>query len=221
MNSTLAPITELRRLPAPASTPQALAWHQGTLWIGSRDERRLYGVNAQTWKVVEETPVAGIPWAAVWARDSLILTSGEGMNDDRYLRRYQPGIGLDEAYRVALPDFTGSYVSFAGESLYVSQWYKHRILQLDSAGNAARTIAIGAEICGHVFVEDQLYVLRGTEQDGEHWQVGRLDLREATPRVEDLAHVPFACRSLAFDGNQFWTNHRAANETVAFSLPPS
>ena len=38
-------------------------------------------------------------------------------------------------------------------------------------------------------------------------------------RVQDVARVPFACRSLAFDGRAFWTNHRAQNETVAFSLP--
>lgn len=219
MTSPLSDIKELCRLPSPTPTPQALAWHAGTLWISSRDARRLYGVDPQTWTVVEEAPTPGIPWAAVWAHDSLCLTSGEGKADDRYLRRYAPGQGFDESYRVALPDFTGSYVSFDGDHLYVSQWYKHRVLQLDPDGKVLRSIEVGAEICGHTFVEGQLYVLRGTEQHGESWQVARLDLREATPRVEDLARVPFACRSLAFDGERFWTNHRSAHETIAFSLP--
>jgi hypothetical protein len=31
--------------------------------------------------------------------------------------------------------------------------------------------------------------------------------------------VPFQCRSLAHDGELFWSNHRRANETVAFSVP--
>jgi hypothetical protein len=39
------------------------------------------------------------------------------------------------------------------------------------------------------------------------------------PKIEDLARVPFACRSLTFDGENFWTNHRAANEIVSFTLP--
>jgi hypothetical protein len=39
------------------------------------------------------------------------------------------------------------------------------------------------------------------------------------PKIEDIARVPFACRSLTFDSENFWTNHRAANEIVSFTLP--
>ena len=220
MPSDLPAIVELRRLPAPAVTPQALAWHRGTLWISSRDARRLYGVNPETWTVVEETATTGIAWGAVAANDALYLVSGEGAEDDRYLRRYAPGRGFDESYRVALPDFTGSYLSFDGQSLYASQWYKQRVLQLDPAsGDILRTIQIGAEICGHTFADGLLYVLRGTEQNGESWQLARLDLREETPQAEDVAQLGFACRSLAFDGTNFWTNHRAENQTVSFKSP--
>lgn len=221
MNSNLADIVELRRLPSPTITPQALAWHEGTLWMSSRDAVRVYGVNAQTWAVVEENPAPGIPWAAVSSPGALYFTTGEGAEDDRYLRRYFPGQGFDESYSVALPELTGSYLSFDGQHFYLSQWYKHRVLRLGPDGSILRTIGIGAEICGHVFVGDWLYVLRGTEQDGERWKLARLDLREETPVVEDLARVPFACRSLTFDGQCFWTNHRAANETVAFAMPNS
>ena len=222
MISPLPAIVELRRLPSPTPTPQALAWHQDTLWISSRDARQLYGVNPETWAVVEEAATPGIPWAAVSAYDALYFTMGEDPDDDRYLRRYEPGRGFDASYRVAVPEFTGSYVSFDGHGFYVSQWYQHRLLQLDPENGAVRrTIQIGAEICGHVFVAGQLYVLRGTEADGESWHLARLDLREATPQVEELAAVPFACRSLVYDGEHFWTNHRAANETVAFALPNS
>ncbi|HEY0792260.1 MAG TPA: hypothetical protein VGD78_14445 [Chthoniobacterales bacterium] len=217
MTSKLAAIVEHRRLPSPAPTPQALAWHAGSLWIGSRDGRRVYGINPQGWTVTEETAAPGIPWAAVSMQDALCFTSGESADDDRYLRRYVPGHGFDESYRVAIPEFTGSYLSFDGQHLYVSQWYKHRLLKLDPRGQVLRTIEIGAEISGHAFVGNHLYVLRGTEQDGENWRLARLDLKEATLRIEELARVPFACRSLTFDGNYFWTNHRAANETVAFS----
>jgi hypothetical protein len=35
-------------------------------------------------------------------------------------------------------------------------------------------------------------------------------------RSEDLARIPFAARALAYDGARFWTNHREANQIVAF-----
>ena len=78
---------------------------------------------------------------------------------------------------------------------------------------------MGAEICGHVFVDGLLYVLRGTEQDGENWPVARLE-----PKEDDAArrrHGAGSVRAarLTFDGLHFWTNHRAANETVCFDLP--
>ena len=86
-----------------------------------------------------------------------------------------------------------------------------------------------------------MYVLRGTENvprpadvkapptpeqfragakvGEERWRIARLDPREDKPAVEDLAMVPFAARSLTFDGEKFWSNHRAANEIASFTLP--
>jgi hypothetical protein len=211
-------ITERRRIASPAATPQALAWHHDVLWMGSRDLRRIYAIDVETWTVVKETEAPGIPWAAVSTGEALRFTIGEGPDDDRYLRSYDPASGFGED-RVTCPEFTGSYLSFDGDHLYLSQWYKHRILKLDASGNILRTIDIGAEICGHVFVDGLIYVLRGTEQPNEDWSIARLNPRPETAEVRDLARVPFACRSLTFDGANFWTNHRAANEIVSFVLP--
>ena len=169
-------------------------------------------------RVLEETEAPGIPWAAVSVGESLFFTRGEGPDDDRYLRRYVPGKGFS-GEREACPDFTGSYLSYDGSHLYLSQWYKHRILKFDAAGKIAREIAIGAEISGHTFVDGLIYVLRGTEQNGGDWRLARLDPREATPAVEELSRVPFQCRSLAFDGERLWTNQREADRIVSFALP--
>jgi hypothetical protein len=214
----LPAINERRRLPSPAITPQALAARNGVLWMGSRDLRRVYQIDVATWTVVQETEAPGIPWAAVSAGDLLRFTIGEGPDDDRYLRTYDPVRGFGED-RIACPELTGSYLSFDGAYLYLSQWYKRRILKLDATGNILRVIDVGAEICGHVFVDGTIYVLRGVETPNEDWRIARLDPREETPEVTDLAAVPFACRSLTFDGTNFWTNHRAANEIVSFALP--
>jgi hypothetical protein len=212
-------ITERERLASPATTPQALAWHEGELWFGSRDLKRVYRMDRKDWKVLDDIEAPGIPWAAVSAGGDLWFTIGEGAEDDRYLRRYVAGKGFAGTERIACPDFTGSYLSHDGEHLYLSQWYKHRILKLDAEGNPTREIAVGAEICGHTFVDGVIYVLRGTEQGEGDWRLARLDPRQATPEVEELARVPFQCRSLAFDGERLWTNHREADRIVCFEIP--
>jgi len=219
MTRELPAIAEGRRLLSPTPTPQALAWHGDALWMGSRDLRRIYGIDMKTWTVFEETAAPGIPWAAVSTGKDFRFTIGEGAEDDRYLQRYVSGTGFSETERIPCPEFTGSYLSYDGEDLYLSQWYKHRILKLDSRGNILREIAIDAEICGHVFVGGLIYVLRGTEQGNEDWRIARLDPYQETPEIEDLARVPFQCRSLAFDGEYFWTNHREANRIVSFAMP--
>jgi hypothetical protein len=216
---TLPDISERQRLSSPAPTPQALTWHKGKLWMGSRDRRRIYGIDVKTWAVFEETEAPGIPWAAVSRGEDLWLTIGEGPEDDRYLRRYLPGKGFSETDRIPCPELTGSYLSYDGEHLHLSQWYKHRILKLDPRGNILREIEIGAEISGHVFVDGLIYVLCGTEQGEGDWRIARLDPREEVPQIEELARVPFQCRSLAFDGESFWTNHREAHEIISFAMP--
>ena len=149
---------------------------------------------------------------------------GRTVKDEKYLRRLK----IPEAFWPLISeswhrDDASLYgrldLSFDGRNLYLSQWYKQRILKLDENGNILQVIEVGAEICGHVFVDGLIYVLRGVEKPNEDWRIARLDPREETPKVEDLAHVPFACRSLTFDGQYFWTNHRAANETVSFERP--
>ena len=117
--------------------------------------------------MLQEKEPPGIPWAAVATNGTLRFTIGEGPNDDRYIRRFVPETGFPEAHKIACPEFTGSYLSYDGENIYLSQWYKHRILKLDAKGNIVRAINVGAEISGHVFVDGMIYVLRGTEQNGE------------------------------------------------------
>ena len=187
--------------------------------MGSRDLRRIYVIDPESWAVLEQIDPPGIPWAAVALDGEIMFTIGEGKDDDRYLRLYGPGKGFADAPRIACPELTGSYLSYDGKNLYLSQWYKHRILRLDANGTILSSMEVGAEVSGHTFVDGAIYVFRGTEQDGENWTIAQLDPRENTPSITDIARVPFACRSLAFDGEHFWANHRAANEIVVFDLP--
>src|SRR5437870_5774665 len=224
----LPTVKERKRFSSPAITPQALAWDGKQLWISSRDLGFLYKVRAglavttisaagiDAMEIVEEVDPPGIVWAAVATNGAIYTTIGKGLNDDRYVYRYGGNGRFEKLF--ACPDLTGSYLSFDGANLYLSQWYEKRILKYDNRGNIIRTIDIGAEICGHTFVDGTIYVLRGVEKPNEDWRIARLDPREETPEVKDLAVVPFAARSLTFDGENFWSNHRAADEIVSFVL---
>jgi hypothetical protein len=46
-----------------------------------------------------------------------------------------------------------------------------------------------------------------------------LNPQEEVPAVEDIAVVPFASRSLTFDGDLFWSNYRAKDAIISFALP--
>jgi hypothetical protein len=223
----LPTVEERKRFPSPTITPQALAWDGEQLWMSSRDLGFLYKIDPPSQgsgvagisalKIGDEKDPPGIVWAAVFTNEGWRLTIGKGLNDDRYVYGYDGNARFEKLF--ACPDLTGSYLSFDGENLYLSQWYEKRILKYDKKGNIVRQIDIVAEICGHTFVDGIIYVLRGVEKPNEDWRIARLDQREEKPDVKDLAVVPFAARSLTFDGENFWSNHRAANETICFSLP--
>jgi hypothetical protein len=221
MKTDLPTIKTEGRMRSPTITPQALAWDGKHLWMSSRDLGTLCKIDIDAWKVVEEIDPPGVVWAAALTNDSWRLTIGKGLNDDRYIYRYAPNEGFTKLF--ACPNFTGSYLSFDGEHYYFSQWYNGLIHKVDDSGKVFRPINVGAEICGHTFVDGMLYVLRGRENKDvpnktEEWRIARLDPREEAPEVHDLATIPFASRSLTHDGEKFWSNHRAANETISFTI---
>ena len=216
---TQAQVIEEGRLSSPAARPQALAWDSQSrkLWMGSRDLRRIYAIDPENGTVFKQQEAPGIPWAAVVVNGEVRFTIGEDPDDDRYIYRYTPEGGFSKMF--ACPEFTGSYLSFDGKNLYISQWYNKRVLKLDDKGNVLREIDVGAEICGHTFAHDSLYVLRGQEQPNEYWRIARVNFQDENPIVEDIAVVPFASRSLTFDGELFWSNYRAKDTIVSFALP--
>ena len=121
---TLPRVIEKHRLASPAATPQALAWDSRNkwLWMGSRDLRRIYAIDPESGTVLKQQEAPGIPWAAVALNGELRFTIGEDADDDRYIYRYTPESGFSQMF--ACPEFTGSYLSFDGKNLHMSQWYK-------------------------------------------------------------------------------------------------
>ena len=211
-------IEETHRLPSPAPKPQSLAFDGTSLWMGSRETRRLYAIDPVSWTVREEAQAPGTPWGMTVVGDELRVLTGEAPDDNRFIRRFVPGHGFKANDRIACPDDTGSQLSFDGDRLYVSQWYNKKILSLDDRGAVGTTIELNRGICGQVIVGGRFYVLTTDDEETETYYVTRVDARNGTPTIEDVARVGFAARALAFDGERFWTNHREADEIVAFKL---
>ena len=212
-------VVELFRLPSPAPKPQSIASDGTTLWIGSRETWRLYAMDRLTWLGRDEGAAPGAPWGMTVVGDELRVIYGEGDDDDRVVGRFIPGRGFQEHDRFRAPDGTGSHLGWDGDVLYVSQWYNQRILGVDAHGAVLSTVHVPHGICGVCVTGGVFYtVTTDDEEHGPYW-LTRVDARGAAPVCHDLAIIPFPARGLAFDGERFWTNHREADEVVAFARP--
>ncbi|MBI2815171.1 MAG: hypothetical protein HYX71_12910 [Opitutae bacterium] len=212
-------VQELQRRASPAPKPQSLAWDGATLWMGSIGTQRLYALNPATWTVGWETAAPGNPWGMASVGTELRVICGETDEDNRVIRRCVPGQGFDPGFRIPCPDLTGAQLGWDGQRLTVSQWYPKKLLTLGAGGKVERVIQVPHGICGQVVVDGCFYlVTTDAEETAEYW-LTRVDPRPATPRIDDLARIPFQARALAFDGKNFWTNHRAQNQIVSFARP--
>jgi hypothetical protein len=214
-------IQELHRYASPAPKPQSLAWDGTTLWMGSRQTKRIYVIDPKAWKVGAEYAAPGTPWGMTAVGKELRVLCGETAEDNRIIRRLVPGTGFDATWRLPCPDDTGSQLSYDGQRLHVSQWYPKKVLRVSDDGNVERVIQAPHGICGQVFVGGALFlVTTDAEETTEYW-LTRVDLKLAgagEPKCEDVARIPFQARALAWDGTKFWTNHREQNEIVAFAV---
>ncbi|MBC5811219.1 MAG: hypothetical protein GIW95_10290 [Candidatus Eremiobacteraeota bacterium] len=211
-------IEELLRLPSPAPFPQSLAFDGECLWMGSRETRRLYCIDARRWTVREEVQAPGTPWGMTVVGDELRVVCGETDEDNRIIRRFVPGHGFKMHDAIPCPDDAGSQLSYDGDRLYLSQWYNKRILSLDEQGHIGTVIDLPHQIAGHVVVDGCFYVLTTEDKEKDYW-LTRVDARNGSPKIEDIARIPFPGRALAYDGEHFWTNHREAHEIVSFARP--
>jgi hypothetical protein len=217
MNQTLASIDELVRIPAPCPSPMGLACDGTDLWIGSFDMNRIYGLKAQQGTVFEEAPAPGRPFGMTVTGDALrvVVADAEG---NRYLRRYIMGKGF-KSEAIPCPDHTGSFLAYDGDRLYLSQRDNKVILELDDAGTVLRTISVPRQITGMVIVGGRFYLMTTESREVDDYRVLCLDARKEQPEAHELASVPFAGRSLGFDGTKFWTNSIDENCIVAFARP--
>ena len=210
-------VKELLRLRAPAPAPQAIAHDGSRLWVASRDTRRIYAIETASWSARDEGAAPGIPWGMTVVGDELRVLLGEDPGDERFIHRFVPGHGFRAEGRFAAPNGSGSHLSYDGDRLYVSQWYAKQIVAVDDAGTPGTAVAVPHEIVGHTIVDGVFYCITCDDEDTIDYWLTRVDARSGTAVSQDMVRVPFHARGLAFDGTNFWTNHREADETVCFA----
>jgi hypothetical protein len=212
-------ITELKRLASPAPQPQSLAWDSATLWMGSRETKQVYAIDPAAWTVRWQIAAPGTPYGITAFGGELRVLCGEAPDDNRFVRRCLPYQGFDDTFVLPCPDDTGSQLGYDGRRLHISQWYPKKVITVDDAGQVERVISAPHGICGQVWVDGVLYLATTDNEETTDYWLTRVDVRSATPKIEDIAHIPFAARALAFDGTHFWTNHREQNQIVCFARP--
>jgi hypothetical protein len=212
----LAPIVELDRLEAISPLPHSIAGDGTTLWIASRETKRIDVVDRNRWVKTGELEPAGMPWGMAFGNGALYMTCGEGPDDNRNIHRYVPGKGFDPLV-IACPDDTGSHLTISDGRVLLAQWYNRRLLVLDESGKVHSEIHAPHGIAGVAEKDGAVYLLGTDEEEHGEYYITRIDLKDLT--AKDVALVPFHARGLAWDGKDWWTNHREAHKTVRFALP--
>lgn len=217
MNDALPPLAETLRIPSPAPAPQALAFDGTMLWMGSWETSRLYAIDPHRGSVYEETQAPGKPVSAVAVGDELRCVTSE-TDDSRFIRRFIPGHGF-KTEAIPCPEDTGSFLSFDGERLWLSQRYNKRILELGTNFQTVRTVDVGEEIIGVTWARGVVLLSAWLGRDRGGCRLAAIDPNAAAPKARFVAAVPFVAVSLALDGETCWTNDFKKNELVRFSLP--
>lgn len=197
--------------------PQGLAWRDGSLWMGSMDTKIVYRIDPTSWTVQWQAQAPGTPFGITSIGSELRVLCGETEEDNRFIRRLIPGHGFDSKFKQPCPEDTGSQLGFDGHQLHVSQWYNLRVLALNKEGGVERTYAAPHGIAGQCIVDGSIYLATTDDEETDDYFLTRIE--QATGKAEDIAQIPFPARALAFDGEAFWTNHRAAHQTVRFAIP--
>lgn len=210
-------IKELRRLPAPGPRNIGVAAGADCIWVGSVEEKSIFAMSPVDWTQIALAEAPGSPIGVTARGNELVAVVGEGEEDDRYLYRFVPGRGFLD--RMPCPDFTGSHVAFDGETLYLSQAFNRKILQLDDKGSIVREIDLPRAPIGMTIVEGHFCLVTTDDPNNDEAFLARVGIDEKASPYEELATIPFRARGLAFDGTRFWTNDRAKQETIAFSQP--
>jgi hypothetical protein len=201
---------------APAGRPQPLAFLGSTLWAGCWETDSLYAIDPTAWQVTAHVAAPGKPYGLAAVGNELRVVVSIGPDDDRYLYRFVPGSGFDDASKTPCPDLTGSHLAADGDRLYLAQLGKRRILALGEGASVLRTIDVESRFCGIGLGSGGFHII-AADEEFDHLQFAKFDVNASAPQIVPVADVDPESRALAFDGANWWTSYREVSEIVSFA----
>lgn len=214
----------LDRYPSPVQGPQGLAWDGQSMWLTSAANGRLYALDPQLREVRHEfvPPHASLGITCIGSDFRLVLAPAieepDLERDHRYVYSFTPGAGFAECF--PCPDFSGSFLAYANGTLYLSQAWDKKLIQLDQAGAPVREAQLERRPVGMTIVDGAFY-LATVDEDWVDGRLQRLGVDAPASSIETLRSFPFKPRSVAYDGERFWTADRNNDAIVSFTLGDS
>lgn len=215
-DTSLPALEAVAHFSAPEPFNQSLAYDGKQLWIGSYETRNVIALD-RTGRRRSHFAAPGKPIGATFVNGRLHFVLADE-DDDRTVRSTdEHGVWAEDGFPA--PGGSGSFLSWDGASLWLSQRHNKRVLKLDPATHAPlESYEIGEQILGHAWIGDWLYLSLWLGKDRGGAVLGRV-LRAAPEDLQLIAAAPFAMISLAYDGDALWCNDTKGNRVVALSLP--
>jgi hypothetical protein len=214
-------MSELTRIASPVQGPQGLAWDGALMWVTSAANGRLYSLDPATWSVKREFIPAAEALGITYTGSNFRLVLAPSIDepdlerDHRYIYEFSPEVGFTESFRC--PQSSGSFLAYANETLYLSQAWDKKIIELDERGAAVREFRLERRPVGMTIVDGAFYLVTVDDE----WVDGRFDrlgIHDDATSIKTLRSLPFKPRSVVFDGEKFWTADRNNHAIVSFTL---
>jgi DNA-binding beta-propeller fold protein YncE len=212
---------KLTRHASPVQGPQGLAWDGATMWVTSAANGRLYAIDPQTWSVKREfvPPAEALGITYTGSDFRLILAPAidepDLERDHRYVYAFSPDEGFAECF--VCPANSGSFLAYANDTLYLSQAWDKKLIELDESGAAVRDVRLERRPVGMAIVDGAFYLVTVDDEWGDG-RFERLGIGDDASSIQALRSLPFKPRGVAFDGEQFWTADRNNHAIVSFTL---
>ncbi len=191
------------------------------MWVTSAANGRVYAIDPHGWTVEREfvPPSEALGITSTGADFRLVLAPSidepDLERDHRFVYAFSPAAGFAECF--ACPANSGSFLAYANGTLYLSQAWDKKIVTLDDRGAAVREVRLDRRPVGMTIVDGAFY-LATVDEDWIDGRLDRLGLGDEASALETLCTFPFKPRSVAFDGERFWTADRNDHAIVSFML---
>src|SRR5579862_3509330 len=152
----------LVRYPSPVQGPQGLAWDGASMWLTSAANGRLYGLDPGTWNIRHEFVPPHESLGVTYSGSDFRLILAPAIDepdlerDRRYVYSFTPDAGFTECF--PCPDFSGSFLAYANGTLYLSQAWDKKLIELDEAGAPVREVQLERRPVGMTIVDGAFYL---------------------------------------------------------------